>query len=113
MSFDQRLIKGQRYNTAYLRVSRWHPFYARSRDKLEFFADGVYLGPDSEGVEPFFVSSSVRRALGDFGVLRIYATAGVIERAATEAEWLEYRQSLRPNAPLMWRGDFVADVVFE
>ena len=113
MSYDQRLVKGRQYNTAYLRVSRWHPFCVKSRNKLEFFSDGVYLGPDDDGVEPFFHSSSVRRALGDFGTFRVFATHGLIERAATEQEYLEYRRSLRPGATIMFRGDFIADVCFK
>jgi hypothetical protein len=86
MKWDVRLQVGTKYDTAYLRLSRWVPFYAKSRNKLEFFADGVYLGPDADGTEPLFRSDSVRRALGDFGDLIDVKTWTVL-RPATASEW--------------------------
>ncbi len=102
MQWDVRLQVGVWYDTAYLRLSRWVPFYARSRNKLEFFADGVYLGPDADGTEPLFRSDSVRRALGDFGNLVDVRTWKVL-RPATAAEWDVYRRATHGGRA--WRAE--------
>ena len=69
MTTALRLTTGNTYDVtklAALPVGEWiDPSdtisgYASGYSYLDWFRDGVYLGPDEDGVEPLFVRSSVR-----------------------------------------------------
>lgn len=52
----RKLTKGERYDLDSLRCADWTGDDA-GLDCWAYFRDGIYLGPDADGVEPLFVDA--------------------------------------------------------
>lgn len=59
---NTKLTKGQKYNQN-LDFAEWdnpHDEDTTGYHWRDYFADGVYLGPDNDGVEPLFAETGTR-----------------------------------------------------
>lgn len=82
---DGRLVKGISYDTDALAFAGWSGGSGEGLDAWAYFAaDGTYLGPDDDGVEPLFSEKPVYtiRVPGQAA----WATAATLEEAEAELE---------------------------